>query len=384
MIELIQNADVYSPRSEGVSDLLIAGRTVAWIGGTGTGPIDGASSRPDVRITDLAGRRLIPGLVDCHVHITGGGGEAGPASSVPPLAGSALLGAGVTTVVGVLGTDDVTRSPASLVARARALLDEGLTAYCYTGSYRVPPVTLTGDVRGDISLVDRIIGAGEIAIADHRSSQPSTADLARIAADAHVSGMLAGKAGTLHLHLGDGNRGLGQIREILEDTELPPRVFHPTHVNRRRALFEEALDLARRGCTIDVTAFPVAEDEDAWSAAEAVDRFLAADVPPDRITVSSDAGGSLPVFDDQGRLTGMDVAGAESLVAALSELVRLGRTLEEALPPFTSNVADILRLPVKGRIREGGDADLVVLDESGAVADVIALGTWRIRSATAT
>ena len=332
----------------------------------------------------MGGRRLIPGLVDCHVHITGGGGEAGPASSVPRLSAADLLGAGVTTVVGVLGTDDVSRSPAALVARARALQDEGLTAYCYAGSYRVPPVTLTGDIRRDIGLVDRIIGVGEIAIADHRSSQPSAADLARIAADAHVAGMLAGKAGTLHLHVGDGERGLSQVREILEETEIPARVFHPTHVNRRRALFDEALELARLGCTIDVTAFPVAVDEDAWSAADAVDRFLATDLPRDRITVSSDAGGSLPVFDAQGRLTGMEIAGADSLAAALVELVERGHALEEALPPFTSNVADILRLPAKGRVRAGADADLVVLDDSGGVADVMARGTWRIRNGSET
>jgi len=374
MLQLITNADLYTPDHVGGRDLLVAGDRVVWIGPPGAAPV-----RADViPTTELAGTRLVPGLVDCHVHITGGGGEAGPSSAVPPLTALDLLGAGVTTVVGVLGTDDVSRSPASLVTRTYALRQEGMSAWCYTGSYRCPPVTLTGDVRGDMALVDPIIGVGEIAIADHRSSQPTLEALGQIAADTHVAGMLSGKAGTLHLHLGDGERGLSQIRELVGSSELPARVFHPTHVNRRRALFEEAVDLARLGCTVDVTAFPVEDGEDAWSAADAVERFFAAGVPRERLTVSSDAGGSLPVFDDRGELVGMGVAGAECLVETLAELVERGHSLEECLPPFTSSVADLLRLHRKGRIEVGRDADLVALDDSGRVSDVMARGVWRV------
>ncbi len=77
-----------------------------------------------------------------------------------------------------------------------------------------------------------------------------------------MGGLMTGKAGIVHLHLGVGARA-DLVRRALEQSELPLRVFNPTHVNRRRALFEEALELAERGCTIDITAFPVAEDEDA-------------------------------------------------------------------------------------------------------------------------
>lgn len=374
MLQLITNADLYTPDHGGECDLLVAGDRIVWVGPPGAAPVRAEA----IPTTDLSGKRLVPGLVDCHVHITGGGGEAGPSSAVPPLAALDLLGAGVTSVVGVLGTDDVSRSPASLVTRTYALRQEGMSAWCYTGSYRSPPVTLTGDVRGDMTLVDPIIGVGEIAIADHRSSQPTLETLGQIAADAHVAGMLSGKAGTLHLHLGDGERGLSQISELVRGSELPPRVFHPTHVNRRRALFEEAVELARLGCTVDVTAFPVEDGEDAWSAADAVERFFAAGVPRERLTVSSDAGGSLPVFDDRGELVGMGVAGAESLIETLAELVERGHLLEACLPPFTSSVADLLRLHRKGRIEVGHDADLVALDDSGRVSDVMARGIWRV------
>ena len=106
-----------------------------------------------------------------------------------------------------------------------------------------------------------------------------------MAADAHVAGLQSGKAGVVHLHLGDGPRGLELVRRALE-TELPARVFHPTHLNRRRALFAEALPLAARGCTLDVTAFPVEDGEDAYAADEAIARYLEAGLPPSRITCS--------------------------------------------------------------------------------------------------
>ena len=216
------------------------------------------------RVVDAAGRRTIPGLIDGHVHVTGGGGEAGFRTRVPAVPLSRFTTAGITTVVGLLGTDDVARGPGELLATLYALREEGLNAYGYAGGYHVPPATLTGSVRGDLVFVEALIGIGEVAISDHRSSQPTLDELLRIASECHVAGVMTGKAGVLHLHLGDGARGLELVREALRTSELPARVFNPTHVNRRRALFAEALDLARQGSTVDITAFPVEEGEDAY------------------------------------------------------------------------------------------------------------------------
>ncbi|HOX19820.1 MAG TPA: beta-aspartyl-peptidase, partial [Gemmatimonadales bacterium] len=327
---------------------------------------------------DFGGRRVIPGLVDGHVHLTGGGGESGPESRVPPVPLTRFTRGGVTTVVGVLGTDDVTRTTGSLVAAARGLVAEGLSAWCHTGGYHLPPTTLTGSVRGDIVHVDRIIGVGEVALSDHRSSQPTLDELLRLAGETHVAGLMTGKAGILHLHLGDGPRGLQLVNAALDASEIPPRVFNPTHVNRRRALFEEAMQLADRGAWIDLTAFPVGPDEDAWSAEDALLRYLGAGLPAERITVSSDGGGCLPVFDADGRVTDMDVGSPGALAAALRGLLDRGQPLERVLPAFTSNPADLLRLPDKGRIEAGGDADLVVLNPNGDLTDVMALGRWHM------
>jgi beta-aspartyl-dipeptidase (metallo-type) len=246
----------------------------------------------------------------------------------------------------------------------------------------VPPTTLTGSVRGDLVHIDKVIGVGELAISDHRSSQPTLDELLRVASEAHVGGLMTGKAGITHLHVGDGERGLDLVRRALAAAELPARAFHPTHVNRRRALFDEAMALAARGVTVDVTAFPVAEGEDAWSAADAVGRWLDAGLPVERLTVSSDGGGCLPVFDADGRVTSMDVGAPGALALALGELLARGRPLEAVLPAFTSSPASLLRLPAKGRLEPGADADLVVLDERGGVHDVMARGRWLVRDRT--
>jgi beta-aspartyl-dipeptidase (metallo-type) len=225
------------------------------------------------------------------------------------------------------------------------LREQGLNAWGYSGGYHLPPTTLTGSVRGDIVFVDALIGVGEIAISDHRSSQPTLDELLRLASEAHVAGLMTGKAGIVHLHLGDGMRGLELVRQALDQSELPARVFNPTHVNRRKALFTEAVDLARRGCSIDITAFPVDEGEDAWSAADALTRYFDSGAPPAHVTISSDAGGCLPCFDGDGRVCGMSVGESGALLATLNELLARGMALAQALPAFTSNPARLLRFP---------------------------------------
>lgn len=374
MLELLLDADVFAPQALGRRNLLIGGGKILWIG-------DDEPQMPDelgVVVRDIAGKRLIPGLIDGHAHITGGGGEAGYSSRVPAPDLSRYTRGGITSVVGLLGTDDCVRTTGELVARARALCDEGLSAWCYTGGYHVPIATLTGSIRGDIVHVDRIIGVGELALSDHRSSQPTLDELLRIASEAHVAGLMTGKAGILHLHMGDGERGLALVRAALDETELPARVFQPTHVNRRRALFDEALELVERGVTIDVTAFPVAPDEDAWSAADALTRFLEADIDPTRITISSDGGGCLPEFDSQGRIARWGVGDPRALSETLAELLDRDWPLPDVLPAFTSNVANLLHLKGKGRIEAGADADLVVLDDAHAIRGVMCGGRWHV------
>ncbi|MBQ1484112.1 MAG: beta-aspartyl-peptidase [Eubacterium sp.] len=200
-MKLIKNADVYEPEHLGKRDILIAGGKIQKIAESIELPED-----LDAEVIDAGGLAVTPGFIDCHVHVLGGGGEGGFAFRTPEGTLSGFTRYGITTVVGCLGTDGIAREMTSLVAKTKALRAQGMSAYCYTGSYRVPPTTLTGDIAKDIMMVEEIIGTGEIAISDHRSSQPTYEEFLRVAADTRLGGILSGKAGIINIHLGDSPR----------------------------------------------------------------------------------------------------------------------------------------------------------------------------------
>jgi beta-aspartyl-dipeptidase (metallo-type) len=375
---LIRDAELYTPTPAGRGDVLVAfGRILA----VGTG-LRAEGFGLEAEVIEAGGHLLCPGLVDSLVHFGGGGGEGGFATRMPPLAAETALAAGVTTMVGALGTDDVTRSHADLLACARALAAAGLSAYVLTGSYQVPPVTLTGSVRRDLALIPEMIGLGEIAIADHRGSQPGAAELARLASDARVGGMLAGKAGTVLVHCGDAPEGLALLREASRRWPVPIAQWHPTHVNRNARLFADGLAFVREGGSIDFTTSSTPDFLAAGElpAARALADALAEGVPAGRITLSSDGQASLPHFDAEGRLVSLEVAPIASLLAALREAVqRHGVALTEALSVATTAPAAVWGLPRKGRLAPGLDADLLLLDrDSLALRATVAAGrVWR-------
>jgi beta-aspartyl-dipeptidase (metallo-type) len=371
VITIIKNANVYSPSSLGLQHLVIAENKIVYMGDT----------LPELNIEhevlDANGCELLPGFVDGHTHITGGGGEAGFSTRVPPVPLSKFTRAGVTTAVGLLGTDDTTRSTESLVAQVYALREEGFSAYCYTGGYHLPPTTLTGSVKTDIVFIEPVIGVGELAISDHRSSQPTLNELLKIASEAHVARLMTGKAGMLHLHLGDGKRGLELIRQALDTAEIPARTYNPTHINRQRFLFEEACELAKRGCWVDVTAFETGEV--GFEPGEALLRYMQQDLPQDKLTISSDGGGCLPDFNCDGSLRKMDFADSQSMTDIFYELIDDGQKIEDFLPFFTLNVAKLMNFHQKGRIEVGADADLIILNKQKRIEHVMAMGRWHVR-----
>lgn len=371
MITIIKNADVYAPENLGLKHILIAENKIVYVG----------DILPELNlehnIVDAEGCIVMPGFIDGHTHITGGGGEAGFSTRVPAVPLSKFTRAGVTTAVGLLGTDDLTRSTESLVAQVYALREEGFSAYCYTGGYHLPATTLTGSVKSDIVFIEPIIGVGELAISDHRSSQPTLNELLKVASEAHVARLMTGKAGMLHLHLGDGERGLSLVREALDSAEIPPRTYNPTHINRQRFLFEEACDLAKRGCWVDVTAFETGDV--GFEPSEALLRYMQQDLPQDKLTISSDGGGCLPDFHSDGSLKKMDFAESQSMTDIFYKLVDDGQAVEKFLPFFTKNVATLMNFHHKGRIKEGADADIIILNKQNRIEHVMAMGHWHVK-----
>lgn len=374
MLTLIKGAEIYAPHFMGRNDVLIGGETIHQIARTLE-----VCPEYELQVIDGSGKYLFPGFIDSHVHILGGGGEGSYHTRTPEIMLTDITMGGVTTVVGCLGTDGTTRTMASLVAKARGLEEEGITTYIYTGSYQVPVHTLTGSVMDDLILIDKVIGTGEIAISDHRSSQPTKEEFARIVADSRTGGILSGKAGVVNIHMGDGRRMLSFLRYVLEETEIPPANLLPTHINRSAALMQDGIRYARDlGGLIDLTTSsdPDFLDEDEVKASTGLKLALDAGVPETQITFSSDGQGSLPVYDKAGTFLGLGVGKVSSLYREFRDAVRMdGVAMEQALLPVTKNPASILKLKTKGQIAPSMDADLILASkETLAIDTVLAKG----------
>jgi beta-aspartyl-dipeptidase (metallo-type) len=372
MLTLIRGGSLHAPEALGERDVLLAGSSIVAIEPPGAMTVAGV----EVEEIDASGLSVIPGLIDAHEHILGGGGEGGPATRAPELRVEDALSAGITTVIGCLGTDGITRHMSSLLAKARGLEAEGLSTYIFSGSYEVPVNTVTGSVRSDLVLIDKVVGAGEIAVSDHRSAQPTFDEIARLAAECRVGGMLGGKAGILHVHVGDGSRRLDLLFDLVVETEIPITQVVPTHCNRNPELLEHAIEWALAGGTIDLTAgLGKAGTGRSIELGEAIRLCRGRDVPLARITVSSDGNGSIPVFDHTGVLVGLDVARPHELWDALRSVLTSGvLTLNEACQLFAANPARVYRLTKKGALSVGADADLLLVESDLTIRDAFARG----------
>lgn len=285
---------------------------------------------------------------------------------------------GITTVVGCLGTDGVTRHMESLLAKARGLEFEGISAYIYSGSYAIPTSTITGCIRKDVIIIDKVIGAGEIALSDHRSSQCTITEFQKLAAAARVGGILSNKAGVVNVHLGDGKTGFKFLNEIVKSSEIPVTQFIPTHVNRNLELFEESLLWAKQGGYMDITSGvnPASGATRSIKPSKAAKTALEKGVPLENILMSSDGNGSMPLFDEKGQIQGLLVASLSSLWEETRDMVvQEGIDLENAIKIITSNIAKALKLyPNKGRLQALADADIVIIDEDINIKHVWAKG----------
>lgn len=377
---LLKNADIYAPEPLGIADILIVNDKIVSIAPQITVPED-----LECRVLDADGRKTVPGYVDQHVHIIGGGGESGPYSRTPEIFLSELTRVGITTVVGVLGTDGTTRHSESLLAKARALTHEGITAYMLTGSYELPLQTMTGDARRDIILINECLGIGEIALSDHRSSQPTRAELERLLTQSRLGGMLSGKAGVVQFHMGVGERGIEVLLDIVRETEIPAKHFIPTHVNRAYKLFAQAKEFARLGGYVDITSgireqdgFPVC-----IKPSEAIKIMYEEGVPMNRVTMSSDANGCMSVELEDGSQKQLAVSPA-SFHEEVRDAVLAGVPLPVVLQTVCVNPAQANGLyPQKGAVRVGSDADIIIYSADYGVDTVVAKGKLMVEKGAA-
>lgn len=374
MITVIKNINVYAPENMGKKDVVIVNDKIEGIYDNVNIP----NNFVEIETIDGEGKLIFPGFLDCHVHIIGGGGEGGFKTRTPEISIISLVEAGITTVVGCIGTDGVCRSMRALIAKAKGLEEEGITSYCYTGSYEIPVKTITESIKGDFMMVDKVIGVGEVALSDHRSSQATYEDFVNTVAQARVGGILSGKAGIVNVHLGDGARRLEYLFKVIEETEIPPTQLLPTHINRSDKLFEVGIDYAKKGGFIDLTTSsdPRFLEPGELRAGEGLALLLKKGVDIKHITFSSDGNGSMPVFDDSGKLIGLGICSVKTLYGEVKEsIIEHKVPIEEAIKVITSNVAEVLKLNNKGRIESGRDADFVIVNEENLdIHTVIAKG----------
>jgi beta-aspartyl-dipeptidase (metallo-type) len=357
MLTLLENGEVYAPEPLGSVPVLVSKGSILKVGGLDKYAL--LSSGLDIEVIDASGCFILPGFVDPHQHLLGGSGESGFSSQTPEISATEIATAGITTAVGCLGVDTTMKTLAGLLAKTKALKEEGLNAYMWSGGYTVPPTTITRSVRDDIMFIDEVIGAGEIAISDQRSNEPTALDIARIAHDAYVGGRLSNKAGVVHFHVGEGESRLAILRELVDKHDIPAEWLYPTHINRTDELMLEAIDLARRGSFVDIDT----ADQD---LPEKLTFYFENKGPENKLTVSSDASISSPANPyDQFRR------------CVLEEKMPMTRIL----PLFTANTAAALRLEHKGTITEGKAADvLVVTKKDLEIREVISLGVRLVKN----
>ena len=366
---LIRNATVYAPEKLGIRDVLVAGGAIMAVeAGLNV-------SLPGLEVVDAEELILTPGLIDQHIHLTGGGGEGGPVSRVPEVMLSSLVSCGSTTVIGVSGTDSVTRPLSALLAKVRALTQEGISGWMYTSNYALPPSLLSKTIRDDIFLVPEVLGV-KIAHSDHRSSFPTHDEMLRILSDVRVGGMIAGKIGVLHIHMGDLPGGIEAFGALMA-AGIPAKHFRPTHCGRNEKLFVKALEFARNGGIIDITSGGSCF---AGSPSDLVVLALKELGSLDNVTMSTDGNGSIPRFDAKGNMVGLGTGSPAANLKILRDcVIRKELALESVLPLVTANPAKHLGLPGKGQVKPGFDADCCLFTKDMTLRHVLAKGRFLMR-----
>ena len=384
LLRLLRGADVYAPEHVGRRDILVGGGRILQMGASLA-----EFAHAGIEVGDVGGLRLVPGFVDQHIHLLGGGDAAGPLGRVAELTPEDLALAGITTAVGVVGVEMEARGLLLLLRKVHELTRAGLTALMYTGSFRLPAPCMLTSVRADVAFIDQVMGV-KTAVSERFYPNQDAAALMQLAGEMLQARAMTGKAAVLHCHMGGMAEGMAPLFELVERLGMPPSQIVPTHVNRTAAfspVFDHAMRFARLGGTIDFSCCVSHRDGNPTGVDvhDAVRQSLDAGVPLERLSFSSDSNVPAAVRGAAGELLGMRVVPPTVLHRDLMRIVHeAGVPLAQALTLITTNVARGLGLQQrKGALRPGMDADLVALDAQDRIHAVMAGGEWLVQGGRA-
>ena len=379
MFKLIRQGHLFSPEDRGLVDILICGEKIARI----DKDLSHLGKQLEAEVISAEGRVVSPGFIDQHVHFLGGGDYEGPSGGTTDIQFSSLTRSGITTAVGCLGSDDTARNMLDLMRRAMDLDKLGITTYLYTGSFNVPCPTLTGSVRCDVMMVEKILGV-KFAVSEAMASLASLAEMAEAAKDAYLGGLISGKRGLTHVHVGKKPDRMEPLFELMKLTDIPIPYFVPTHINRLTPnVMEHALRFLKMGGTADMSAImsPETGSPTSLRADLALEKFLKAGIGMEQLTLSSDGNVSMPIFDEKGNKVGLFNAGADHLYRMFVRIAKDGKIpFSDCLKLVTTNVARVLGIESrKGSVKAGKDADLILFKKDYEIDTVLARGQVMVK-----
>ncbi len=247
----------------------------------------------------------------------------------------------------------------------------------FTGGFDTE-VTITGSFKSDIYLIDNCIGA-KCCISDRRGAQTTYDDLKKAMATTAVGGLLARKAGVLHIHMGRrprrpdaGDQGPGRDRGADQE--------HRAHPHQPQRAVDGAgphLGQERRRAGPDPLLYPP-DFKRGTKTARRVTDLVKAGCPSSRSpSAPTPTGCTHPRLRAHGpQPHGPHVQGVPG------HDQRGGHLLTDCLKCVSTNVARVLRLEQKGQIAPGMDADLLLLDPSSLeIKMVMALGVKLVGTA---